>query len=208
MKRRIFLATLLACAAVVAVRAQDVPADRVTVEEFTRLRAEGKVFVLDVRYGIETKIKGAAHMPLDQLESRLSELPKDREIVTYCSWPQEHTSARAAQILRDKGYKARALLGGFAAWTSAGGETEPAGETRQNVPMQNPNAPAAARQEQHVIASPNPTVDDSKTPAREVTKPEVRSIRPAQSTTAAPMKSAAHAKRKSKKKSASKGKKQ
>ena len=91
MRRRIFLALLLACAvAPCAVRAQQaaapqVPADRITLEEFKRLRDAGKVYVLDVRYSIETKIKGAAHMPLDQLESRMSELPRDKEIVTYCS---------------------------------------------------------------------------------------------------------------------------
>lgn len=96
MRRRIFLALLLACtAAPAASRAQQAaatpppqqqaPADRITLEEFKRLRAAGKVYVLDVRYQIETKIKGAAHVPLDQLESRLSELPRDREIVTYCS---------------------------------------------------------------------------------------------------------------------------
>jgi rhodanese-related sulfurtransferase len=90
MKRRVFLALLLAaCCTTAAARArqqqQQVPPDRITVEEFKRLRAEGKVFVLDVRYQIETKIKGAAHVPLDQLESRLGEFPKDREIVTYCS---------------------------------------------------------------------------------------------------------------------------
>lgn len=91
MKRRIFLALMLACASgAAAARAQttapqQVPADRITLEEFKRLRAAGKIYVLDVRYQIETKIKGATHMPLDQLESRMSELPRDREIVTYCS---------------------------------------------------------------------------------------------------------------------------
>lgn len=91
MKRRIFLALLLACAATPAAAraqaasAQQVPADRITVEEFKRLRAAGKVYVLDVRYSIDSKIKGATHVPLDMLESRLSELPRDREIVTYCS---------------------------------------------------------------------------------------------------------------------------
>lgn len=92
MNRRIFLAVLLACAALsgaFAVRAQtaaqSVPPDRVSPEEFKRLRAAGKVFVLDVRYQIDMKIKGATHIPLDQLESRLSELPRDREIITYCS---------------------------------------------------------------------------------------------------------------------------
>ena len=90
MKRRIFLAMLLACAALpCVVRAQtaapQAPEGRVTLEEFKRLRDEGKVFVLDVRYQIDSKIKGATHIPLDQLESRLPELPRDREIVTYCS---------------------------------------------------------------------------------------------------------------------------
>lgn len=90
MKRRMFLATLLMCGALAGARAsaqqpQEVPADRVTLEEFKTLRAAGKVFVLDVRYGVDRKIKGALHIQLDQLESRLAELPRDREIVTYCS---------------------------------------------------------------------------------------------------------------------------
>ena len=92
MKRRIFLALLLTAASCGAASAraqsqgaEQVPPDRVTLEEFKRLRAAGKIFVLDVRVGIATKIKGAAYIPLDQLESRLSELPRDREIVTYCS---------------------------------------------------------------------------------------------------------------------------
>jgi hypothetical protein len=91
MKRRLFLVALLACAALSGTRApaqgqqQEVPPDRVTVEEFTRLRAAGQVLVLDVRYQIDRKIKGALHVPLDRLEARLAELPRDREVVTYCS---------------------------------------------------------------------------------------------------------------------------
>ena len=88
MKRRLFLVMLLACAAPSAARArvrQEAPPDRVTVEEFTRLRAAGQVLVLDVRYQIDRKVKGALHVPLDQLEARLAELPREREIVTYCA---------------------------------------------------------------------------------------------------------------------------
>ena len=92
MKSRIVLAGLLTVLALgAAARAQtqsdapQVPPDRVTLEEFTRLRAAGKVFVLDVRYQIDRKIKGATHIRLDDLEARLAELPRDREIVTYCS---------------------------------------------------------------------------------------------------------------------------
>jgi rhodanese-related sulfurtransferase len=92
MKRRIFLAMLLTCAALPGASharaqapAREVPADRVTLEEFKKLRDAGKVYVLDVRYQIDKKIKGATHIPLDQLEARLAELPRDREIITYCS---------------------------------------------------------------------------------------------------------------------------
>ena len=93
MKRRLFLVTLLACAALSQARvsaqeqpqSQEGPSDRVTVEEFKALRAAGQVLALDVRYQIDKKIKGALHVPLDQLESRLAELPRDREVVAYCS---------------------------------------------------------------------------------------------------------------------------
>lgn len=92
MKRRLFLVTLLMLAAPVAARVsaqgpppQEVPPDRVTLEEFKALRAAGQVFVLDVRYRIDQKVKGARHIPLEQLEARLAEMPRDREIVTYCS---------------------------------------------------------------------------------------------------------------------------
>ena len=93
MRRGFFLAVVLGVALSGAVAAAQEPAaagpqtppDRVTVEELKSLLAAGKVFVLDVRYGVEAKIKGAAHVPLDQLESKLAELPRDREIVTYCS---------------------------------------------------------------------------------------------------------------------------
>ncbi|HWS56185.1 MAG TPA: rhodanese-like domain-containing protein [Pyrinomonadaceae bacterium] len=91
MKRRFFLG--LAAAALlsgaVTARAQatpQTPADRVTVEELKRLLAEGKpVLVLDVRGHADLVIKGARHIPLDQVESRLGELPKGREVVTYCA---------------------------------------------------------------------------------------------------------------------------
>jgi len=95
MKRRIVLAICLSVLAVGACAtrafaqtqnaAPQVPPDRVSLEEFKALRAEGKIFVLDVRVGATTKIKGATYIPLDQLEARLAELPRDREIVTYCS---------------------------------------------------------------------------------------------------------------------------
>lgn len=95
MKRRIFLVLLLtsvvlygmaAASAFAQGAAQAVPPDRITLEEFKAMLADKKaVLILDVRIGATTKIKGASYVPLDQLETRLQELPRDREIVTYCS---------------------------------------------------------------------------------------------------------------------------
>jgi len=45
------------------------------------------------------------------------EIPRDREVILYCSCPNEVTSARVAQLLRNKGItKVRPLLGGYDAW--------------------------------------------------------------------------------------------
>ena len=93
MRRRFFLAMVLGAALSGAGAAaqeagsagRQTPPDRVTVEELKSLMAEGRVFVLDVRYQIDRKVKGSAHVPLGEVESRLAELPRDREIVTYCS---------------------------------------------------------------------------------------------------------------------------
>ena len=89
MKRRIFL-SLLAAVLLGGLTgsgiAQQKQPDRITLDEFKALVEGGKpVLVLDVRGQIGTKIKGAKHIPLGDLEARLGELPRDREIVTYCS---------------------------------------------------------------------------------------------------------------------------
>ncbi len=89
MKRRIFLAALAAallCAP--AARAQESPdgVGRVTVEELKELMASARPpVVVDVRSTARRVIKGALNITVDGIESRLSELPRDREIVTYCA---------------------------------------------------------------------------------------------------------------------------
>ena len=90
MRRRIFLtllaAALLSSSSAPAAGAQETRPDRITLEELRALVADGKPFLaLDVRGHADSKIKGAKHVPLDALESRLAELPRDREIITYCA---------------------------------------------------------------------------------------------------------------------------
>jgi rhodanese-related sulfurtransferase len=62
-------------------------------------------------------IQGAVHISVEDIESRLSEFPKDRDIVVYCSCPNEVSSARLALRLQRKGFtRVRPLLGGLDGW--------------------------------------------------------------------------------------------
>ena len=64
---------------------------RITVDELKdKLAKNAPVFIIDSRSqgsydGSEIKIKGAVRIPADEIESRLSEIPRDREIVVYCT---------------------------------------------------------------------------------------------------------------------------
>ena len=61
---------------------------RITPEEVRAALAKGEAVIVDVRGegSFETgHIKGAISMPTDKLLSRVSELPRDKMIITYCS---------------------------------------------------------------------------------------------------------------------------
>jgi hypothetical protein len=78
-------------AAEVTQAAQPAEVERITVEELKgKLAKNEPVFIIDSRSqgsydATETKIKGALRIPMDEVESRLSEIPRDKEIVTYCT---------------------------------------------------------------------------------------------------------------------------
>ena len=100
-------------------------------EPFTRLSAEqakkmldakdGTV-VVDVREPDETKtghVPGAVLMPVNSVFSRVSELPKDKDIIFVCAVGQR--SALAAEIAAAMGLtKLFNIEGGTEAWRSAG----------------------------------------------------------------------------------------
>ncbi len=70
---------------------QSAEVQRITVDELKAMLAENKpVTIIDVRSPLtydatDTKIKNAIRIPLDEIEARLKEIPRDREIVTYCT---------------------------------------------------------------------------------------------------------------------------
>jgi len=79
-------ALVLALAPVPRAAAQGDGVPRITLAEFKALLASASPpYVIDVRSGIDTKIRGAHHIPLGDIEARLAEIPRDRPIVTYCA---------------------------------------------------------------------------------------------------------------------------
>jgi rhodanese-related sulfurtransferase/DNA-binding transcriptional ArsR family regulator len=83
---------------------------------------KGLVTVLDVRPPEEFAaghVPGAVNIPVHELEKRLAELPKRREVVAYCRGPYCLMSYDAVALLRKKGLKARRLEDGLPEWRLA-----------------------------------------------------------------------------------------
>ena len=82
--------------------------------------------VLDVRsataQGLQRqRIPGALHVPVQDVARQLDALPRDRDIVLYCTCPNEASAAKAAKLLMARGYRrVRPLHGGLEAWIAAG----------------------------------------------------------------------------------------
>ena len=96
------------------------PIDR---EALIRRVRKGAVIVLDVRPEEEYRaghIPGAISIPVKELKRRLSELPKDHDIVAYCRGPYCVMSDQAVGILRSKGYRATRLDEGVLDWRARG----------------------------------------------------------------------------------------
>jgi membrane protein DedA with SNARE-associated domain/rhodanese-related sulfurtransferase len=96
---------------------------KITVDELRRRKDAGEDLVLiDLRPRMEldldpAMIPGAIHLAVEEVEHRHHEIPRDREVIVYCSCPNEVSSARVALLLHRKGVtRVRPLLGGIDAW--------------------------------------------------------------------------------------------
>ena len=126
------------------------------------LRSGNTLAVVDLRHREEidlvgAKVPGAIQILPEELRHRAAEIPRDRDIVLYCSCPNEVTSARTALRLHARGIKRiRPLLGGFDGWVSAGlpvesvhsvkfGKSEPDLFHLASAPSHSPDEPVRAR---------------------------------------------------------------
>jgi membrane protein DedA with SNARE-associated domain/rhodanese-related sulfurtransferase len=100
---------------------------RISVDELYRLiEAGAEPVIVDVRsataHALEPRtIPGALWVPLAEVAARVTHLPRDRDIVLYCTCPNEASAAQVARVLITHGFKrVRPLHGGLDAWIAAG----------------------------------------------------------------------------------------
>jgi rhodanese-related sulfurtransferase len=82
-----------------------------------------EVLLLDVRPEDEFQaghLPYAKSIPLAELKSRLSKLPKNKEIVAYCRGPHCLFAVEAVRLLKKSGHKAKRLDDGVQEWKAAG----------------------------------------------------------------------------------------
>ncbi len=75
---------------------------------------------IDVRTAAERArgaIEGSLHIPVDELRARMSELPRDRDLVVYCAVGRRGYVAQ--RILMQEGFRVRNLTGGFTSYRAA-----------------------------------------------------------------------------------------
>ena len=100
---------------------------RISVEELHGEMSAGTVpVVVDVRSVTavtlaQQRIPGALHVPLQEVSRHLDSLPRDRDVILYCTCPNEASAAQAARVLMRQGFRrVRPLRGGLDAWIAAG----------------------------------------------------------------------------------------
>jgi membrane protein DedA with SNARE-associated domain/rhodanese-related sulfurtransferase len=92
----------------------------------TQLEAGEAVYIVDLRHPLELMtdpftLPGALHFSPEALASRIHEIPRDRDIVLYCTCPSEATAAKTAMTLHKLGIeRVRPLRGGYDEWKRLG----------------------------------------------------------------------------------------
>jgi membrane protein DedA with SNARE-associated domain/rhodanese-related sulfurtransferase len=93
---------------------------------FQLIQAGAEPVIVDVRsataHALDPRtVPGARRITLSDAEQHLQHLPRDRDIVLYCTCPNEASAAQVARLLMTHGFKrVRPLHGGLDAWVAAG----------------------------------------------------------------------------------------
>ncbi|HEY3988716.1 MAG TPA: VTT domain-containing protein [Acidobacteriaceae bacterium] len=100
---------------------------KIEPEELKALLDAGEdVYIIDLRHPLDylpdpRRLPGAVLFKPDTLVAEGDRIPRDRDIVLYCTCPSDATSARTALRLRSLGiYRVRPLHGGYEGWKKLG----------------------------------------------------------------------------------------
>ena len=106
---------------------KELRAARLEPEELKRqLDSGAKAYIVDLRHPLELladpfTLPGALHFSPDALAARHHEIPRDRDIVLFCTCPSEATAAKTAMTLHKLGIdRVRPLRGGYDEWKRLG----------------------------------------------------------------------------------------
>jgi rhodanese-related sulfurtransferase/DNA-binding MarR family transcriptional regulator len=95
----------------------------VSVEDLRVKLRKNEVILLDVRPIVEYRaghLPEAISIPLDELERRLAELPRDKTVVAYCRGPYCVYADEALELLDKQGWQVARLEEGVVEWAQAG----------------------------------------------------------------------------------------
>jgi len=121
------LASILIMAIVSGCVSSTIPSEKVkhvdiSVQQGKEMIDRGEVFILDVRTQDEYNeghILGSTLIPVDELDSRLKELPRDKKILVYCR--SGSRSLTASEKLENSGFtQLYNMKGGITEWKNAG----------------------------------------------------------------------------------------
>ena len=104
-----------------------VRSSRLDPTELKRMLDTGQnPYIVDLRHPLDylpdpRVLPGAIRFSPETLMQRSAEIPRDRDVILYCTCPSEATAAKMALKLRQNGiYRVRPLLGGFDQWKKLG----------------------------------------------------------------------------------------
>lgn len=96
----------------------------IDVDTLAEIKDRSDVYVLDVREQWEYDeghIPGVVLLPMSELPGRMSEIPKDKNVIVTCR--TGNRSGQVTEFLRENGFEnVHNMLGGIVAWEQAGYE--------------------------------------------------------------------------------------
>lgn len=104
-------------------RNQHIEETRISVEELNqRIARHESLIILDLRHPLDVLaapqlISGAIPVKPDEIDAHVANIPRDAEVVLYCTCPNEETSLSVRGLLVKRGFQhVKVLSGGLPAW--------------------------------------------------------------------------------------------